>query len=84
MPYTQGLLRSVPRLPTAGRRAQRLDAIAGNVPNPGSLPAGCSFAPRCPHAIAALCEVRLPDLEAAIEGHRVRCVRWRDLAAAPA
>jgi oligopeptide transport system ATP-binding protein len=84
MPYTQGLLRSVPRLPTGGRRPARLDAIAGNVPNPGSLPAGCSFAPRCPHAVPARCEARLPDLEPAVEGHRVRCVRWRELAAVPA
>ena len=84
MPYTQGLLRSVPRLPTGGRRAQRLDAIAGNVPNPGSLPAGCSFAPRCLHAVPARCEAQLPDLEPAVEGHRVRCVRWRELASVPA
>ena len=81
MPYTQGLLRSVPRLPTRGRPQGRLDAIAGNVPNPGSLPAGCSFAPRCPHAVPGRCEARLPELEPAIEGHRVRCVRWRELAA---
>jgi oligopeptide transport system ATP-binding protein len=84
MPYTQGLLRSVPRLPTGGRRAQRLDAIAGNVPSPGNLPAGCSFAPRCQHVVPARCEARLPDLEAAVDDHRVRCVRWRELAAAPA
>jgi oligopeptide transport system ATP-binding protein len=80
MPYTQGLLRSVPRLPAAGRRVERLDAIAGNVPNPGHLPAGCSFAPRCRHVAPARCEARLPELEAAAEGHRVRCVRWRELA----
>jgi oligopeptide transport system ATP-binding protein len=84
MPYTQGLLRSVPRLPTGGRRQGRLNAIAGNVPNPACLPPGCSFAPRCPHAVPALCETRLPELETAVAGHSVRCVRWRELLAAPA
>jgi len=84
MPYTQGLLRSVPRLPARGRLRGRLEAIAGNVPSPTGLPPGCSFAPRCPHAVAALCEARLPELQESGEGHRVRCVRWRDLAAVPA
>jgi oligopeptide transport system ATP-binding protein len=84
MPYTQGLLRSVPRLPTGRRQRERLDAIAGNVPNPAGLPAGCSFAPRCPHAVAQQCEARLPELDIAVTGHRVRCVRWRELAAEPA
>jgi len=79
MPYTQGLLRSVPRLPTGGPRQGRLNAIAGNVPNPTSLPPGCSFVPRCPHAVPALCETRLPELEPAVAGHSVRCVRWREL-----
>ena len=84
MPYTQGLLRSVPRLPTGGRRQGRLDAIAGSVPNPASLPPGCSFVPRCPHAVPALCETRLPELEPAVAGHNVRCMRWRELLAMPA
>ena len=43
-PYTAGLLRSVPRL---GSHVERLETIAGNVPNPADLPSGCKFHPRC-------------------------------------
>lgn len=44
-PYTQGLLRSLPRL---GQRKDRLDVIGGTVPNPLHFPDGCKFHPRCP------------------------------------
>jgi len=43
-PYTRGLLRSLPRL---GEKKQRLDVIAGVVPNPVEFPPGCKFHPRC-------------------------------------
>jgi oligopeptide/dipeptide ABC transporter ATP-binding protein len=46
-PYTQGLLRSIPR-PEA--RGKRLDEIKGAVPRPGQWPAACRFHPRCPQA----------------------------------
>jgi peptide/nickel transport system ATP-binding protein len=46
-PYTQGLLAALPAL-TGPRR--RLTAIPGTVPEPGTMPAGCRFAPRCPVA----------------------------------
>jgi oligopeptide/dipeptide ABC transporter ATP-binding protein len=46
-PYTQGLLRSIPR-PEA--RGGRLDEIKGVVPRPGQWPAACRFNSRCPHA----------------------------------
>jgi len=84
MPYTQGLLRSVPLLPVGGKKRSKLQAIAGNVPEAARLPQGCSFAPRCPHAIAALCGATLPELDEAADGHLVRCVRWRELAMAAA
>ena len=49
-PYTQGLLRSVPKLTIAGAaRSNRLETIEGIVPSPTNLPSGCHFAPRCPH-----------------------------------
>ena len=49
-PYTQGLLRSVPKLTMEGvMRANRLETIEGIVPSPTNLPTGCHFAPRCPH-----------------------------------
>ncbi|OYP30503.1 ABC transporter ATP-binding protein [Rhodopirellula sp. MGV] len=47
-PYTQGLLRSLPRLDQA---SGQLEAIPGQPPDLGNLPAGCSFRPRCPDAI---------------------------------
>jgi peptide/nickel transport system ATP-binding protein len=47
MPYTRGLLESIP---SQGKRGQRLSAIKGTVPNPFRLPPGCKFEPRCPFA----------------------------------
>src|SRR5215472_19239496 len=47
-PYTEGLLRSVPRLTEEGLKQVRLRTIEGTVPNLLSLPRGCAFAPRCP------------------------------------
>jgi oligopeptide/dipeptide ABC transporter ATP-binding protein len=44
-PYTEGLLKSVPKL---GAQNERLVSIPGTVPNPARFPAGCKFHPRCP------------------------------------
>src|SRR6476469_6701342 len=47
-PYTQGLLRSVPKLTAADlQKSVRLQTIEGVVPTPTNLPPGCHFAPRC-------------------------------------
>ncbi len=78
MPYTRGLLRSVP---TLTERHAELAAIPGNVPDPSNLPTGCAFTPRCAHALPALCATALPALEQAAPAHLVRCARWRELAA---
>ncbi|MBV9523622.1 MAG: ABC transporter ATP-binding protein [Alphaproteobacteria bacterium] len=80
MPYTIGLLDSVPRL---GRDpdAAALAAIPGNVPNPLALPAGCAFHPRCGFFVAGECDREPPPLEPCGEGHAVRCLRWRHVAA---
>jgi oligopeptide transport system ATP-binding protein len=83
MPYTAGLLASVPRMDLAGRRDIALDAIPGSVPDPGHLPGGCAFHPRCNFAVPGLCDVRQPELEDAGGGRRVRCVRWREIGAPP-
>jgi oligopeptide transport system ATP-binding protein len=80
MPYTQGLLHSVPRLDFLRRGQEPLAAIAGNVPDPLSLPPGCSFAPRCEHRVPEVCDSRVPKLEDAAPQHRVRCARWATLA----
>ncbi|WP_207538301.1 ABC transporter ATP-binding protein [Sabulicella rubraurantiaca] len=81
MPYTAGLLRSVPRMELAGRRAGPLPAIPGNVPDPRHMPPGCVFHPRCAHHQPGRCDAAAPVLEAADEAREVRCLRWRELAA---
>jgi oligopeptide/dipeptide ABC transporter ATP-binding protein len=80
-PYTEGLLRSVPKLTVAEvKKVERLETIEGIVPSPTQLPAGCHFAPRCSHRMQRCTEGEIPlyDLEG---GVRVRCVLY-DLAAA--
>jgi oligopeptide/dipeptide ABC transporter ATP-binding protein len=82
-PYTEGLLRSVPKLTEAGvKRAGRLSTIEGTVPKPTNLPEGCHFAPRCPHRMPRCTEGDLPlyKLEGGVS---VRCVLY-DLSAAVA
>jgi oligopeptide/dipeptide ABC transporter ATP-binding protein len=69
-PYTRGLLRSIPR-PAAGETELR--TIEGDVPDPVSLPGGCSFHPRCPHATAD-CREHDPELREAVAGHDVACL----------
>ncbi len=80
MPYTMGLLNSVPRL-GLDRDAAPLHAIPGNVPNLAHLPEGCTFHPRCDHARPVPCMRRRPELEACGPDHAVRCARWREIAA---
>ena len=69
-PYTAGLLAALPEM-TGPRR--RLSAIPGGVPEPGRLPPGCAYAPRCPAAIDA-CDAAVPALKA-VAGRRVACIR---------
>jgi oligopeptide transport system ATP-binding protein len=59
-PYTQALLRAVPRL-APGHVTER-DAVVGDPPSPVNLPPGCRFNPRCPRA-ADVCRVEDPPLE---------------------
>ncbi|MEU6798797.1 ABC transporter ATP-binding protein [Nonomuraea wenchangensis] len=75
MPYTVGLLGSVPRI---DRHGGRLTPIEGSPPSPGALPPGCPFAPRCPLRVAA-CDEREPPLYEVGEGHRAACIRWEDV-----
>jgi oligopeptide transport system ATP-binding protein len=81
MPYTTGLLQSVPRLDAVLRKGVRLRAIQGNVPDPANKPVGCTFHTRCGYAAPGVCDVSRPHLETAAQEHRVRCCRWRDIAA---
>jgi oligopeptide transport system ATP-binding protein len=80
MPYTIGLLNSVPRLVMAGAAGATLAAIPGSVPDARHLPKGCAFHPRCDFVEPGLCDAEVPALEPAAEGHAVRCRRWRAVA----
>lgn len=63
-PYTQGLLRSIPRLGDKfSKGKQPLQEIPGTVPNLIRLPPGCPFAPRCPHALPKCQQARPPIFE---------------------
>ena len=78
MPYTLGLMNSIPRVDRAAEHQERLQAIPGNVPNPLNLPEGCAFHPRC-RFVQDRCKAAIPPLEDAGNGHQVRCVRWNEL-----
>ena len=69
-PYTEGLMASIPRVDRA--RGSGLSSIPGLPPSPLNRPAGCAFAPRCPHRFDACTAV--PELLPAA-GHRAAC--WR-------
>jgi len=56
-----------------------LDAVRGSVPDPGHLPSGCAFHPRCNFSVGGRCDDKQPPLEAAGEGRMVRCLRWREI-----
>ena len=58
-PYTQGLLRSIPRVDSKGRE---LDAIKGLPPNLMRIPLGCPFHPRCPYRREDPCTTEVPPL----------------------
>jgi peptide/nickel transport system ATP-binding protein len=72
-PYTQGLIRSIPRIDTAATHKTRLEAIAGVVPELIAPPEGCRFAPRCKYAMEK-CTRATPPLRAVAPGHKVACV----------
>ena len=75
-PYTQGLLRSIPKLTDIPK--QPLDIIPGMVPSLHDLPVGCRFANRCQHR-AAECDDAGLIVDAVTEAHTVRCLKWRQL-----
>jgi peptide/nickel transport system ATP-binding protein len=82
-PYTEGLLRSVPKLTSTQVIAkERLETIEGVVPKPTDLPPGCHFAPRCRHRMPRCTQEDIPlyQLDGSVQ---VRCVLY-DLAAAVA
>jgi len=70
-PYTQALLRSVPRAGVA--RQRRLDTLPGTVPEPWRLPSGCRFRDRCAQRTDACASID-PELRELRPGHRAACI----------
>jgi peptide/nickel transport system ATP-binding protein len=71
-PYTQGLLRSIPRIDVAATQKKRLEAIPGVVPSLLELPPGCRFAPRC-QFVKPMYTEKEPALKEVRPGHKVAC-----------
>ena len=71
-PYTQSLLRALPRIDGGG---ERLASIPGQPPTLAHAPVACPFAPRCAHAFAR-CREENPTLAPVAESHAVAC--WYD------
>lgn len=70
-PYTQGLLKSLPKL---GTQLEKLETIEGAVPDPLSFPAGCKFHPRCPIGCNdKRCQTQEPALREVCPGREVAC-----------
>ncbi len=78
-PYTQALLRSIPRM---GSKivggANRLESIRGTVPDPYNLPKGCPFHPRCQYFMPGVCDVIDPPMVQFGVGHAARCLLYVD------
>ena len=70
-PYTQGLMRCVPKLGTS-KESSYLYPIRGRVPSPMNLPPGCVFEPRCDYAKEE-CRLRKPELRLVGFRHWARC-----------
>jgi peptide/nickel transport system ATP-binding protein len=70
-PYTQALLRSIPRIRSKSR--ERLASITGSVPHPYNRPPGCPFHPRCAAFMPGVCNQDEPQLQAVAGQHLVSC-----------
>jgi oligopeptide/dipeptide ABC transporter ATP-binding protein len=80
MPYTEALLRSMPRIGNPSHT--RLLAIEGRPPDLITPPAGCPFAPRCPYAQSKCHNEKPPLVESSVPGHSYAC--WFPLSSAAA
>jgi oligopeptide/dipeptide ABC transporter ATP-binding protein len=73
-PYTQGLLKSTPKL---HNNEETLESIEGSVPHPLNMPVGCRFHPRCSYATDK-CNQNEPQLRELESGHQVRCLLYEN------
>jgi peptide/nickel transport system ATP-binding protein len=71
-PYTQALLRSMPRI---GGSEESLATIRGSIPDPFAVIRGCPFSPRCIEAEPGLCTTDDPPLVPLEPGHLARCLK---------
>jgi peptide/nickel transport system ATP-binding protein len=72
-PYTQGLIRSIPRVDARAIGRTRLEQIPGTVPSLLNPPPGCRFAARCRYATSH-CTAKEPPLYEVAPGHKVACI----------
>ncbi len=72
-PYTQGLIRSIPRIDMAALHKVRLESIPGTVPKLINPAAGCRFADRCKF-VTPECRTATPPLREISPGHKVACI----------
>jgi peptide/nickel transport system ATP-binding protein len=83
-PYTEALLKSVPRLDDPAARHERLLTIAGTLPKPGKWGDVCRFAPRCPRfSTDDACATTHPELLEIARRHWARTAHPRQLSANP-
>ncbi len=75
-PYTEGLIKSVPRMDTT-KKGERLYSIEGQPPNVIDLPPCCPFHPRCPK-VMEVCRHAYPPLRHLGDGHEVNCWLYVD------
>ena len=78
-PYTQALLRSIPKLGKKTTRGERLASIAGMTPDPFNLPTGCVFHPRCPMFMAGKCDRITPSWKEVSKDHYASCLLYEEV-----
>ncbi len=72
-PYTQGLMKAVPKLTGEGMA----EGVTGRIPNYLTPPAGCRFHPRCPH-VMPICEKERPPFFEVENAHQVACYLYKE------
>jgi oligopeptide/dipeptide ABC transporter ATP-binding protein len=70
-PYTQALLRSIPRIDSPP--GERLETITGSVPHPFRRPPGCPYSTRCSHFMPGICPAAVPPPYPVGPAHTARC-----------
>ena len=72
-PYTQGLMKAVPKLTGEGIA----EGVTGRIPNYLTPPSGCRFHPRCPH-VMPICKEKRPPFFDVGNTHQVACFLYKE------